>query len=400
MSKADGLEGMLTGLLQASHQASFEQLAALVEEHAAQAGLDEVLIYVADMQRATLRLMPTLAAEGPAAELRVDSTLAGRAFQEVRILQQGEHWWVPLLDGTERLGMLRVSGRSRRTPEVGRHLATLVALLLVSQRAHSDTYARLIRSRPLNVAAEMQWQLMPPTTFSTPEVTVGAVVEPAYEVGGDVYDYALEDDTLHLAVFDGMGHDVSAGLTANLAMASCRNNRRQGMDLIANSVAIEQVLIAEFGRGTRFVTAILADLDIRTGMLTWVNRGHPLPIVVREGRWSSVLSCPPAHPLGLDLDLPVTLCRDQLQPGDRLLIYTDGIVEAGAPQGAEFGLDRFVDFIIRHNTAELPVPETLRRLIRNVLDYHDGHLTDDATVLLVEWHGSAHEPLTLRPPVD
>lgn len=400
MNDANGLERMLTGLLEASHQCSFEQLPRLVEEHAARAGLDEVRIYVADIQRAALRLMTSEATVEPAAELRVDSTLAGRAFQEMRILQQGEHWWIPLLDGTERLGMLRVRGGSPRTPGIGVHLASLVALLLVSQRAHSDTYPRLIRSRPMNVAAEMQWQLMPPSTFATPEVTVGAVVEPAYEVGGDVYDYALEGDTLHLAVFDAMGHDVSAGLTANLAMASCRNHRRQGLDLVANSEAIEGVLIKEFGRADRFVTAIMAELDIRTGMLTWINRGHPLPIVVRGGRWSSTLACPPAHPLGLDLQLPVTVCHEQLEPGDRLLIYTDGIVEAGAPDGAEFGLDRFADFIIRHNTAELPVPETLRRLIRNVLDYHDGHLNDDATVLLVEWHGSAHEPLTLRPPPE
>jgi serine phosphatase RsbU (regulator of sigma subunit) len=91
--------------------------------------------------------------------------------------------------------------------------------------------------------------------------------------------------------------------------------------------------------------------------------------------------------MGFELGLPVTVCREQLQPGDRLLLYTDGIVEARDADGREFGLRRFADFIIRHHASGLPVPETLRRLIHAVLTYHDGILRDDATVLLAEWNG-------------
>jgi serine phosphatase RsbU (regulator of sigma subunit) len=99
--------------------------------------------------------------------------------------------------------------------------------------------------------------------------------------------------------------------------------------------------------------------------------------------------------MGLDLGLPVTICGEQLEPGDRVLLYTDGITEARNSEGQEFGLERFVDFIIRRSADGLPVPETLRRLIRSVLEYHDGRLQDDATVLLVEWHGAAHRKLHL-----
>ncbi|MFB9629546.1 PP2C family protein-serine/threonine phosphatase [Nonomuraea helvata] len=395
MTESSGTERMLVALLEASHTSTLERLPALAAEYGAYAGLGEVAIYLADLQQMTLRrLRSPDARDQPAEELRVDGSLGGRAFQEVRFLpQSGEHgerhWWVPLLDGTERLGLLRVRSDADDVPPAAVHLASLVALLVVSQRSQSDEYQRLVRSRPMNVAAEMQWQLLPALTFATPEVTLGAVIEPAYEVGGDVFDYALYGDTLHLAVFDAMGHDVSAGLTANLAMAASRNHRRQDMDLTENSHAIERVLISEFGRGTRFVTAVMADLNLRTGLLTWINRGHPLPVLIRGGRWITTLTCPPAHPLGLDLGLPVTVCQEQLEPGDRLLLYTDGIVEAGAAQGHEFGLARFVDFIIRHSTSSLPVPETLRRLVKSILDYHDGKLYDDATVVVTEWHGFA-----------
>jgi serine phosphatase RsbU (regulator of sigma subunit) len=240
----------------------------------------------------------------------------------------------------------------------------------------------------MNVAAEMQWALMPPRCFANDEVAIAAVMEPAYDTGGDAFDYAIAGETAHLAVFDAMGHDSTAGLTANLAVSTCRNQRRQGVDLPTTSERIECSLIGHFGY-TRYVTAVLADLDTATGQLAWVNRGHHPPVLIRGGRWSTTLHCPPAHPMGIDGGLPVHMCREQLEPGDRLLLYTDGVTEARDARDREFGLDRFTDFIIRSHADGLPVPETLRMLMNAILDYHDGRLADDATVLFCEWRGSA-----------
>ncbi|GAA3818407.1 PP2C family protein-serine/threonine phosphatase [Sphaerisporangium flaviroseum] len=404
-----GTARMLAGLLEASHLAALEQVPSLIHKHAAEAGLHDVLIYLTDLQQDVLRLLTGRgqnAGEGAdpeAAELKINTTPAGRAFQEMRILARpgvdGEpgHWWVPMLDGTERIGVIRVSGSDagQVAEEDMQALASLAALLVVSKRSHSDSYARLVRTRPMHVAAEMQWKLMPPLAFACEQLVISAALEPAYEIGGDAFDYAIADDTVHLGIFDAMGHDTAAGLTASLAVAACRNYRRQGVDLVKTSEAIERTLITEFGRGTRFVTAILAELNIATGVLTWVNRGHHQPVVIRDGRWTASLQCPPAHPMGLDLGLPIALCREQLQPGDRVLFYTDGVTEARDPNGREFGLNRFVEFIIHHNAEGLPVPETLRRLVRSMLDYHGDRLQDDATVLLAEWHGSGNEEMTM-----
>jgi serine phosphatase RsbU (regulator of sigma subunit) len=396
-----GIQQMLAGLMAASHMMSFRNLPDEVRKHAAVAGLDDVLIYLSDLQQSVLRLTTGLgldAREGAAAdevELKIDGTVAGRAFQSGLLFplspeeQDGHQWWVPLLDGTERLGVLRVStvDDDRQTRASLELLASVVALLIVSKRGSSDAHARLRRTAEMNVAAEMQWNLMPPRTYADDRVVIGAAFEPAYRVGGDAFEYALADDVLHLAIFDAMGHDTSAGVTANLAVAACRNHRRQGLGLADTSVAIERALTEEFHR-SRYVTAILADLDTRTGVLSWVNRGHHPPLIIRGGRWSTHLDCPPAHPMGTDLGLTPTVCREHLEPGDHIVLYTDGITEARNPGGREFGLDGFVDFLIRHHADGLPVPETLRRLIRSILEHHHGRLTDDATVLLVEWLGN------------
>ncbi|WP_107050703.1 PP2C family protein-serine/threonine phosphatase [Streptomyces sp. NRRL F-2580] len=393
---------MLTDLLAASHLATFERLPPLVRHRAALAGLDRVRIYLADLREETLREMTGegLDAAREGEELPIEGTVAGRVFQSLQILpgsgeDDGRRYWLPLLDGTERLGVLSADLPQEpddETRSAMTALASLVGLMVVSKRTHSDSYARLTRSQPMSVSAEMQWTLMPPRTFAGPRVTVAAAMEPAYSTAGDAYDYALAGDVVHLAVFDAMGHDTAAGLTANLAMATCRNQRRQGASLTQARDAIEAMLLEQFTLD-RYATAVLADLDLRSGLLSWINCGHAPPILIRAGRWITALDRPPTHPLGTDLGLPAEIHREQLEPGDRIVFYTDGIIEARDSSGREFGLDRFLQFIIRHQADGFPVPETLRRLVRAVMDHHHGQLGDDATVLFCEWHGHEMPPL-------
>ncbi|MGA5565017.1 PP2C family protein-serine/threonine phosphatase [Streptomyces platensis] len=398
---------MLGDLIAASHVVTLEQVPDLVAKHAAKVGWLDVQIYLADLQQVILCRLGGQAS-GPGAEtesaadvVRVEGTLAGRAFQTGSIVagstSEAGRWWVPMLDGTERLGVLRATAApdtemDAQAAQDLRNLGGLIALMMVSKRGVSDTYARLVRRRRMNVAAEMEWRVMPPRTFATDRVLISAVMEPAYEVSGDVFDYAIAEETVHLALFDAMGHDTAAGLTANLALAASRNHRRQDRGILEIAEEVERALVAQFS-STRFATGILAELNAGTGALTWTSLGHPPPVIIRNGRTAVTLSCSPAPPMGTDLGVPPTLCRDQLEPGDRLLLYTDGITEARDRRGHEFGLASFTDFLIQHHADGLPVPETLRRLIRRHLAYHDGRLEDDATVLLLEWSG----PIPYRP---
>jgi serine phosphatase RsbU (regulator of sigma subunit) len=89
----------------------------------------------------------------------------------------------------------------------------------------------------------------------------------------------------------------------------------------------------------------------------------------------------------MGLGLKVTVCREQLRAGDRIVLCTDGIAEARDRTGDEFGIARFIEFINRHHAEGLPVPETLRRLMRTILSHNEGGRADDARVLCLEWHG-------------
>ena len=380
---------MMAGLLDASHLSTAEHLPGLVSERAAMAGFHDVRIFLVDLRQENLVRFHGKPDDGEI--LPVDSTLAGRVFRNVELITTSEgeelHTWLPLLDGTERLGVLRATTThmDEHVADGLRALAALVALLVVSKRPHSDTLARLTRSRPMSVAAEVVWPLVPPLSFATDDFVVSGVLEPAYDIGGDTVDYAVAGDLLYLSIFDAMGHDQSAGLTASLATATCRASRRSDLDLPETSANIDKVIGEQFGR-RRFATGILSRLDRSAGVLHIVNRGHPLPLLIRGGRWLTELNCPPTPPMGFQLDIRPRTCRVQLQAGDRVLLYTDGVIEARDEEGHEFGARRFADFIIRHESDGFSAPETLRRLMRAILRHQRGRLQDDATVLMLDWH--------------
>jgi serine phosphatase RsbU (regulator of sigma subunit) len=398
-------EGLLGGLLRAGHLVPLEDLPALVAEHAARAGLAHAMLYVADLQRQFLVPLPGQRDEAgnPLERISIDATVPGLAYRGMEpvhartAIPAGEtaepftgegprRLWVPLVDGTERIGVLGVivphadEGVLARV----RRLAALVSLLVESKRDFSDVYAQLVRTRPMALSAEVLWNLMPSATFANDRVVVSAALEPAYEVGGDAFDFALNGDVLRLSIFDAMGHDTSAGLTATIAVGCGRKHRREGADVLAAGEAIDEAIAEQFD-SSRFATGVLADLDTGTGWLIWANRGHPPPVVLRRGRSVATLDSAYGTPMGLRLGVPTEVGRYQLEPGDRLLLYTDGVIEAQDPQGELFGLERFIDFVIRREADGVPAPETLRRLINTILDHQRGWLQDDATVLLVEW---------------
>lgn len=127
----------------------------------------------------------------------------------------------------------------------------------------------------------------------------------------------------------------------------------------------------------------------RTGWLRWISAGHLPLLLLRQGRLVKTLAGRPATPMGLRLlSGSPAVHGEQLEPGDRVIVYTDGVVEA-RHHGQFFTEERLADFVVRESASGYSPPEVLRRLIRAVLDHQQGRLQDDATILLLEWSAAA-----------
>ena len=385
-------EAFLGRLLELSHTLPPHGLAALVADLGTEVGLDNVVIHLVDLDQRLLVPLPRqpgLRADGP---LDIDATIGGRAFRTESVIEvelpddeRRRRVWVPLMDGAERLGVLSLTTHplSELSRARCRHLSTVVSELLVSKTQYGDTLVNARRRRPMELATELRWAFLPPLSFTGPRVTVSGILEPAYEVAGDAFDYALNGDDAHVAVVDAMGHGLEASRMANLAVGAYRHSRRQGLDLGATYAAVDGALADQFGP-ERFVTGVLATLHCGTGELSWLVAGHPRPLVLRGTKMVGELSADPALPFGLGAQPPPPAVTS-LEPGDRVLFFTDGVVEARSATGELFGKERLGDLLVRTSADAASAAETMRRLVHAVLDHQGSTLKDDATLLLLEW---------------
>lgn len=379
-------------LLEAGHRLAPDEVAATVARHMAAIGMDDAAIYLIDLDQR--RLLPLGPAGSTAGEpLEVDGTSAGQAFRtqkpvcEPAPVGTSACLWVPLIDGADRLGVLSttVLEADDLTRDRAKQLASIAAALVVSKSSYGDNLVLTRRLRDMDLAAELRWSMLPPLTFTNDRVAVAGMLEPAYEIAGDAFDYAVNGDIAHLAIVDAMGHGLEASRMANLAVGSYRHSRRRGLDLEETFSAMDKVVAEQFGT-EKFVTGQLVRLELPTGELTWVNAGHPRPLLWRRGQAVTDLRCETSLPLGMGY-VPAEVAHVSLEPGDAVLFLTDGVIEARSPAGDFFGRTRLAEMWLEVGAgAELPA-EILRRLCHGILDHQQGQLQDDATLLMVVWTG-------------
>jgi serine phosphatase RsbU (regulator of sigma subunit) len=290
-----------------------------------------------------------------------------------------------MLDGSDRVGVLAFSlsavGAADR--QLAGWLAGLVANLIVTKGLYTDHFFLTRRRRPMRLEAEMQWHLLPPLTMETPQVGVAGILEPAYEVGGDSFDYALNGQTLHVAIIDAMGHGLNAAIMATVSVGAYRHARRAGVGLADLYAAMDSAVAEQFGEDT-FVTAQMAQLDCGTGRLSWVNAGHHPPLLLRRRRVLGSLNSETTLPVGFGGAAP-QISEVQLEPNDRVLLFTDGVIEERMPDGERFGQHRLIDLVGRVSLEELHVQETVRRLSHSLMRERGGATSDDASLFLLEW---------------
>jgi hypothetical protein len=382
------LEAGMEQLIHEAHVASPDEVPGLVATAAAVFDAEDVVIYLADLQQ---RLLVPF--QGPRNHnhgeshqaLGVDTTVAGRAFQQMQQITQsgaahGAHdrtrIWLPLINGTERLGVLGIllpkEVLDRAAARRLQRFTSVVAEFIMTKTLYGDSIIRTRRTTRMALAAEVQWSLLPPLTFTNHSVTIAGGLEPAYEVAGDSLDYAVDAGIARFAVFDGMGHGIVSAQLISLVVAAYRNARRAGQTLAETAAHIESAVNDVF-RVESFATGLLCELDTTSGVLTWISAGHHDPLLLRDGRFVGALTTEPLLPLGLNNDLShatrAPLGHAQLQPGDMLLLYTDGVIEARSPEGEFFGQERLIDLFSRHLVSRLPSPEVMRRVVHALLDH-------------------------------
>jgi hypothetical protein len=388
-------DSVLVRLALASTTLHPDDLADLVADEVARAGLGEAAVYLVCLEQRTLRRLGPHREGNEPAEVEVGESAAGLAYRRERpVVEGGEGGgfcaWYPLMDSAERIGVISV--RTDVEPDRDRltlcqAVANFAAELVANKRAYGDRFASVQRVRPLSIAAELRWSMLPPLTFSGQNMTITGIVAPAYEIAGDTFDYAVNGDVAHITILDAVGHGLEAARIADLAIGVHRNSRRCGMSPVETYQAMNDAVEKEFGH-EKFATAQIATADLSTGELSWVNAGHPAPMVVRDGRRVD-LRTNVWLPVGLaDPRLgPTRVSEAQLEPGDLVVFFTDGVVEARSPSGAEFGRKRLGNVLeAAARKGEKPA-ETLRLAAQELFSHQGETLHDDATLLLLAWDG-------------
>ncbi len=374
--------------------ASPGDLASLVRTAAAPLGASEVNLYLADFQGVVLQpiLLASDLTDPIVPEEDVASSMAGRAFRTGEVVtaaREGEvRVWTPLVERGERTGVVALT-----LPEVDDvvlddcvRLGRFAGLLVRGFARTTDLMHLRRRRRSMTLAAGMQWDLLPPLTVRCGQALACGRLEPAYEIAGDAFDYAINDRHLDAALFDGMGHGVEATMMTTLAIGAYRHARRAGDPPAAAYSAIDQAVAGQYN-GEAFVTGVLVRLGLDSGVLEWANAGHPAPLLLRDRRVVRELHCIPSWPFGMGGE-----CREvageQLEPGDNVLFFTDGMVEGRSHSGEEFGVERLIKAWEQQSASGQPPEEILRRLVEAIVEYNAGELRDDATLLQLCWYGA------------
>lgn len=385
LGAAEGMREAVKQLLLTSRLLPPAAVADGVRAAAASLGAADASMYLNDYEQRDLRGIEN------GETLSIDGTVAGRVFSTGNRMETTTDGvttvWVPLIDGASRLGVLQLTFTliDDEIREACDDLAGLVAELVVCRDQYTDLFLRARRGEQMSFAAELCWNVLRPLTFNISSLAASAMLEPAYDVGGDAFDYACNAPVFHAALFDAMGHGVGAALTSNLAVGAYRYARRRGQDL-ADMYRTVDSCVGEYRFGS-FVTGVFAELDWTNGAFSWLNAGHPAPMLVRDRAIQRITS-EPSLPMGLAFDLDdsvIEVGSTRLQDHDRVLLFSDGCTEAKTPTGEAFGEDRLGDFLVREQSAGLGLAETLRRLSHAILEHAGGRLKDDATVVLLEY---------------
>ncbi len=262
-------------------------------------------------------------------------------------------------------------------------VAALLFLFLLSL----ELADKVIMKRDLEIAREIQTWLVPSEPPVIPDAEVAFWTRPQNSVAGDYYDafYPLGDAAsggkLMLVMADVAGKSVPAALLMATLQASLRTLASEGLPLTPLAVRLNRYACEHSLGGQRFTTAVLGEYDPSSRKLSYVNAGHNSPIIRRaDGRTERLESG--GLPLGITAEATFVTAEVELHPGDLLVLFTDGVVEAFNSAGEEFSDARWVNLV--RNLPTIPAKESLQFLMTSVETFvAQTRQSDDITCLVL-----------------
>jgi serine phosphatase RsbU (regulator of sigma subunit) len=360
-------------------------------------GADRVEVHLLDRRRERLHLAGAAVRDGsqaaPEPYLDMRDSPAAQALQAEVVLSHRvgdrEVRHIPLEAYGYTPGVLTVVGPSAAGGPAGsfglpdwRRLGRTLALLLHQAATTTDGLELARRTYDYSIAAELQWQLLPPADVATDRFALRALVEPAPRVTSDLFDWSLNGDRLTVALLDAAGRGLVATQVGDLALAALRNARRSGLAIAEQAALADQALWSRH-HGYAVVHVLLLEIDLAQDTAVAVHAGSPIALR-RRGHDVSVLELGRPHePLGLLDRTRYEASRVDVRPGDALLLLSDGVAAVRAREGELGGLDG-----LAHRLAHSSAPRDLPSwLIADLRARAGGDLDDDATALAFEWHG-------------
>ena len=261
-------------------------------------------------------------------------------------------------------------------------LASVAAIRVENARLVEARLERERMERELALASEIQQRFQPTAPPHITGYELQGISFPCYEIGGDYYDFIeREDGRLVIALGDVSGKGTSAAILMSSLHAAIHAQAGSHDSLVATISAVNRYL-ADNIPANRFVTLFYAELDPESGSMSFLNAGHNPPLIVHAAGTVEQLASG-GLPLGIKPDAEYREGRTQLQPGDVLVIYSDGVTEAVSPTGEEFGPTRLYEVVSRN--VEASAAGIRDRIESSLTKFAQGtSAADDITLVIVK----------------
>lgn len=262
-------------------------------------------------------------------------------------------------------------------------LANVAAAKIENVRLLEESMEKRLMEEDMRMAAEIQNGLLPREAPHIDGWDLVGCNRPCRTVGGDYYDFAIEDGRLLVALGDVSGKGTGAALLMTVLRAAVRAHWTDAT--LSDAVARINRTVCQNVPSSKYVTFFLAALDPATGRLSYVNAGHNPPLLVRAGGAVERLE-EGGLVLGMFENVVYASATVEMRLGDTLVVYSDGVTETWSPQGEEFGEESLMALAVRSRT--LDADSLQNAVLREIERFEAGaRATDDRTLVILKRAG-------------